>query len=891
MKFLYSTLTVTCLTLSITFAQNNQPNIRYENGFGVIGPIEAVIVPPLKPIDVSQVDPAWAEYERIDGRKEGWPAASDPIEPPTGFDGALQEDYNYNRTPVFNEVFNVDGFSYNGSFPPDPSSACGDLHFVVAINGGTGCQYRVYNKTTGAQIGSTVGFESTINLPGGSYGDAIVVYDDMADRWVLCEISSNTNTINVYVSQTNNITSTSWYGYQIPCNGFDYPKLSVWPSAYFLTLNDGGPSVYALNRTNMLTGAANTVITRTASDLSAFGFQALAPVDFDGNNLPPANAPGILLRHRDTEGHGPGGLPSYDYLEVFEFGPNFAVPGSSTWTSSPTQIQVAEFDSELSSWTDFTCFPQPGTSQLLDPIRELIMNRPQYINFGTHQSIVGCQVVDANGSNRGGIRWYEIRKPASSWTLYQNGTYAPAGDAYSRWMPAISQDLDGNIAICYSVSHSSTIYPGLRMTARSSTDPLGTMTLPEYTIIAGQSSQTGIERWGDYFCMTQDPTDWSTFYFAGMRMSTGGQWRIRNFAFNFSSNALDVNMFNMINMNGPFCNETSRNVGAIITNAGSTTLTSTTIRHSLNGAGPSTINWTGSLTSGQSDTVYFTVSPFVSGPNTFMIWSQNPNGGTDEDFGNDTLVYNFNASFGLNGTSTQVQNIQCFNQNNGQIQINATGGYGAYTYSIGGSYGASNTFNSVGPGTYTCYVQDAAGCKDTILPTLTFTNPPDITASGTPTNASSGGASDGSITVTASGGTGSLDYSLNGGPAQASNIFTGLAPGSYTITITDDNGCTEVIVVNVGALGIDTNPLENGIRIYPNPTSGKVTIGYIAGYNANDAVAEIFDNLGQVVRSVYVGNLVTGQNIEMDLTGLSRSTYTFRLSSGKWYTEQRIILQ
>jgi hypothetical protein len=891
MKFLYLTSAFLCLQIVSSFSQFTQ-TIRYENGFGVVGPIEAVIVGPLKPIDDTNINPEWKQKERNDGRKDPKIPAFTSTEVETTPDQALQTEYSMNRTPSFTEVFNVAGFTNSGAYPPDPVSACGDLHYVVAINGGSGCQYRVYNKVTGAQIGSTVGFEATINLPGGSFGDPIVVYDDLADRWVLCEISSTGNVINVYVSQTNNITTTSWYGYQINCSGYDYPKLSVWPSAYFLTLNDGGPSVYALNRPVMLTGGATTVITRTASDLSGFGFQALAPVDFDGNNPPPANAPGILLRHRDTEAHGPGGLGSVDYLEVFEFAPNFVTPASSTWTSSPTQISVSEFSSNLNGFFAFNCFPQPGTTQELDPLRELIMNRPQYINFGTHQSIVACQVTDVDGNDRGGIRWYEIRKPASTWTLYQEGTYAPGTDAYSRWMPTISQDINQNIAICYSISHSSTIFPGLRMTARSASDPLGQMTLPEYNIVSGSSSQTGIERWGDYFCMTQDPTDWRTFYFDGEYMTTGGNWRIRNFAFNFASNALDLNMFSVNGLTSPpVCNTTSRTIDAVIRNAGTTTVTSANIRYSFNGGSLVTLPYSGSLAGGAYDTVQINLTPIVSGNNTLVIYTTNPNGSPDEDFANDTIVTNFNASFGLSATSTQVQNILCFNQNNGQISINATGGLPSYTYSIGGTYGASSTYSSIGPGTITCYVKDAAGCIDTILPALVFTNPPQITSSGSAVNASSGGATDGSITVTASGGTGTLEYNINGGTFQSSNVFNGLGAGNYTVVVRDDNGCTSTFVITIGALGVDLNPLENALRIFPNPTFGKLTINYISAFNADNATLEVFDALGKVVKSISVGELYNGMSIEVDLTGFARDIYTLRLSADKWTTDHKIVLQ
>lgn len=886
MKFFFTSFLILFITINIAFTQAT----RYENGFKIMGPIVPVLVGPLKPIPDRTMNPYQIQYELNDIKE-----TDEPDSIPKNYihypDGALQENYATNRTPTFNELFNVAGFSPSGYYPPDPISACGDLHFVVAINGGTGCNYRVYDKITGAQIGPTVGFESSFDLPGGSIGDPVIVYDDIADRWVLCEMNDQGDFNNVYVSLTNDILTTSWYGYQVPLNGYDYPKMSMWPSAYFLTLNDNGPYVYALDRAQMLLGNPTIVIARAASDLSGFGLQALAPVDYDGNNPPPVNAPGIMLRHRDTEGHGPAGLPSTDYLEVFEFGPNFASPASSTWTSSPTQIPVAEFSSELGGWSGFDCFPQPGTAQLLMPMREVILQRPQYINFGGYQSIVCAQVTDVNGNDRGGIRWYEIRKPAASWTLYQQGTYAPNTDDLNRWFPAISQDINGNIAICYSVGNATTTYPGLRMTARSLGDPLGQMTLNEYSIIAGSSSQTTTNRWGDYFSMTQDPVDWEGFYFDGQYMTTGGNWRVRNFAFKFSTNSLDLSMLTVEDLTVANCNTTSKTIDAIIRNAGITTITSLNLSYSFNGGSTVVIPYTGSIGPGLYDTIQIVLTPLLNGNNTLLIYTSNPNGSTDEDFGNDTLSLNIPASFGLSGTATQVQNILCWNQNNGQISINATGGFAPYTYSIGGSYGASSTFNSIGPGTLTCRVKDAAGCIYDILPSLTFTNPPNIVATANIVNATSGASTDGSITVNATGGTGSLQYNLNGGAFQSSNLFSGLGYGNYTIVIEDTNGCTSTIVVSVGALGVDVNPLVNALRVYPNPTFGKVNLHYISTFIAPDAVLEIYNQLGQTIKTINCGDLISGQNIEVDISGNARGVYTFRLTTGKWSAEVKVMLQ
>ena len=78
------------------------------------------------------------------------------------------------------------------------------------------------------------------------------------------------------------------------------------------------------------------------------------------------------------------------------------------------------------------------------------MYRLQYRNFGTHESLVVNQTVDADATDHAGIRWYEVRNPGSSPFIYQQGTYAP--DDNHRWMGSAAMDGSGNLALGFSVS-------------------------------------------------------------------------------------------------------------------------------------------------------------------------------------------------------------------------------------------------------------------------------------------------------------------------------------------------------------------------------------------------------------------------------------------------------
>ncbi|MFZ2487989.1 MAG: hypothetical protein WAZ19_07680, partial [Anaerolineae bacterium] len=427
-------------------------------------------------------------------------------------------------TPIFN--FNGQGYTFVN--PPDTVGDVGKDHYVQMINSTV---VAVYNKTTGALI-QTFDLSTLGGCTTGS-GDPIVLYDQMADRWFLSEFGSG-NSLCVLISQTANPLG-AYYSYQFTTPSFpDYPKYGVWPDAYYATANESSPSALALDRVKMLAGQPATSQRFTASILSGFDFQALTPADLDGMTTPPSGAPGILMRHVDTEIHSLAGYPSTDLLQLWAFHVDWTTPANSTFTALPS-IEVAEFNSTLCGQTSFSCMGMPGVAQgsssALDPLREVIMNRLGYRNFGDHQTLVGNFVTDI-GSDIGGVRWFELRKVGTgAWTLYQEGTYAPT-TADNRWMGGIAMDGSGNIALGYNVS-SQTIRPSLRYTGRLSSDPLGTMTQGETTLANG-TANNGSNRYGDYAAMSIDPIDDCTFWFTG-QWNDNSQWKTRIGAFKFDA--------------------------------------------------------------------------------------------------------------------------------------------------------------------------------------------------------------------------------------------------------------------------------------------------------------------------------------------------------------------
>jgi len=207
--------------------------------------------------------------------------------------------------------------------------------------------------------------------------------------------------------------------------------------------------------------------------------------------------------------------------------------------AGPTAISVSSFSAACSGFGGGkgTCISQPGTTQKLDSLSDRMMFRLAYRNFGTHESLVASHSVKINSgtSQYSGVRWYEIRSPGATPTVYQQSTFSP--DTSFRWMPSIAMDRAGDIAVGYSASSkANSVYPSVRYAGRTPLDALGTLET-EQSLLAGTASQSGnnLSRWGDYSAMTIDPVDDCTFWYTNEYIPTTGSfnWKTRVGSFKF----------------------------------------------------------------------------------------------------------------------------------------------------------------------------------------------------------------------------------------------------------------------------------------------------------------------------------------------------------------------
>jgi len=410
------------------------------------------------------------------------------------------------------------GFSVTGA-PPDTNGAVGATQYVQWVN----TSFAIFNKGNGALIaGPTLGNTLWTGFGGACQtnndGDPIVLYDRIANRWVMSQFSVSTTPYLqcIAVSTTSDATGT-WNRYSFQYSNFDdYPKMGVWPDAYYETFNmfNGntfvGAEACAYNRTAMLNGQSATQVCFQQS--SAVG--GLLPADFDGTTPPPTGSPNFMLYYGTNS------------LNLFKFHVDFVNTANSTFTG-PTVINVAAFNPLCSGGT---CVPQPSTTNQLDSLADRLMYRLAYRNLGSHESLVVNHSVTVSSS--GGVRWYEIQNPGGTPTVAQQGTFAP--DSAYRWMGSIAMDQAGDIAVGYSKS-SSSVFPSIAFAGRIPTDPSGTLET-ESPVVSGTGSQTGtLTRWGDYSGMTVDPVDDCTFWYTQEYMTASGtfNWntRIANFKF------------------------------------------------------------------------------------------------------------------------------------------------------------------------------------------------------------------------------------------------------------------------------------------------------------------------------------------------------------------------
>jgi hypothetical protein len=431
---------------------------------------------------------------------------------------------------------NIIGLPYTGVNPSDPNCAVGPNHIIQTINNSTSSLFKIWDKA-GNQVQAQTIISSLTGVQGS--GDPVVLYDQLANRWVLTEFgktpSSQTfiNTLIVAVSVSDDPTG-SWYIYSFVDNTFfvDYPKFSVWHNAYYATSNDFntaatsylGSSIYAFDRIKMLAGNVTATAIRTRLTDVGNRYFSMAPVCLEGTT--PSTQSGLFAFFQDNQ--FTASPTDVDSIFIFEFTPDFITPASST-ISAFTKLVPTDFDSQVCGATRGQCISQQGSAVAVEDLTGRIMHKIIYRNYGSYEAMVANITVDASGASKAGIRWWELRRPGGNWSIFQEGTWSP--DANHRWLGGISMDAIGNIGLMYNTS-GATAFPSIRFTGRNPCDALGTMSLPEQVIIAGTVANAST-RYGDYNTLTTDPSTGRDFWLtAQYNAATTWSTRVATFRLN-----------------------------------------------------------------------------------------------------------------------------------------------------------------------------------------------------------------------------------------------------------------------------------------------------------------------------------------------------------------------
>jgi len=440
--------------------------------------------------------------------------------------------------------------------PPDTNAAVGPNHVVITTNMGV----RVFDKA-GAPL--TPQFRMSDILVGianaaDDDGDPIVLYDSLADRWLITQFNLRFTGTQMHqhfaISKTGDPTG-AYFAYDFllaPGKFADYPHLGVWGDGYYMSTNDFTPpgvnpflgaSMYSFERVKMLAGDPTAKVIAFSTPPTDGG---LLPTNLQGFSPPPAGTPNLFIEFFADEFP-----PDTDSIRVFEFRPNYVTPLSSSLTQLPN-IPVAAFDARQPASRSVIAQPAPGEG--LDSIADRLMHAMNYRTLaGGVQSYVLNWTVNVSGVNptnsatyQGGIRWMELRRnPAGgAITINQQATYAPGSanpTGRDLWMASVAQDGEGNIALAASAANS-TATPVLQNPTAIYTGRLvgdAPNTLPQGEVDALSAVTKGVQtatanRWGDYSSLFVDPADECTFWgaFEYVDSPTASfDWNTRIFSF------------------------------------------------------------------------------------------------------------------------------------------------------------------------------------------------------------------------------------------------------------------------------------------------------------------------------------------------------------------------
>ena len=213
---------------------------------------------------------------------------------------------------------------------------------------------------------------------------------------------------------------------------------------------------------------------------------------------------------------------------------------------------------------------------------------------------------------------------------------------------------------------------------------------------------------------------------------------------------------------------------------------------------------------------------------------------------------------------TGTMDASCFSNNDGMATITASGGTPGYTYAWSNNANTA-AINNIGAGTYTVTVTDANGCTDDA--TVTISQPTAIVNSMAVTDLTCSGSADGAITANTSGGSAPYTYNWSNGATTAN--LTALAAGTYTVTISDLNGCELVANATVNAnvaITLDTTVTGTSVVGASDGSIDLTVTGGTAPYTYSWSNGATTANLTNLVAGLYSVTVTDANGCNTSLT-------------------------
>lgn len=434
----------------------------------------------------------------------------------------------------------LDLTNWGAGWPPDPVGDVGPNNFVEAVNTSIG----IFSKA-GTQLAamtfdtlwSQTGSEGAL-CNGNNGGDPTVVYDPMADRWIVADFAFTGNATAppfyecIAVSKTSDPVAGGWWLYAVRTDDAshpwfpDYPKMGIWPNGLYMSANMFSTSsfqevrLWAFNRSDLESGSP---LRQVVVDLGTNSHFSLLPANLRGS-APPAGRDELFVAES---------IQAFAF-EVFSLHVDYA--GNTSTLTGPTDVSQSAY----SFPAHLPLVPTPQNS--VDSLTDRLMMQAQYRNFGGTESLWVTHTVLMGKGLPYGTQWAQLDVTGGTvaTTPVQQQIYGNLNsDGVYRWMGSLAVDDKGDMALGYSAA-SSTLDPAVRYAGRLAGDPLGTLPQTETSLIEGGGSQSGncggstCSRWGDYSAMSIDPSDGCTFWYVQEYYAADGlDWhtRIGSFAF------------------------------------------------------------------------------------------------------------------------------------------------------------------------------------------------------------------------------------------------------------------------------------------------------------------------------------------------------------------------